>query len=120
MTSPAATSRTLLIDSRTPAGQHCARSRGEALERLTAGEYDTILLHTATAGRDEYDFVAYLAATWPLFLQHVTIRTVTPGADSYEWNHQNACFDRLRSPSRRAREVSPRSHSSPPLAAFLR
>lgn len=120
MTFPAATSRTLLIDSRAPAGEDCARSRREALERLTARDYDTIVLHTATAGRDQYDFVAYLAATWPTFLRHVTIRTITPGGDSYEWNHQKACFDKLRPPSRRSRGVSPRSHSSPPLAASLR
>jgi len=120
MTSPAAASRTLFIDSRAPARQDCARSRGEALERLAAGEYDTIVLHTATAGLDEYDLVAYLAATWPLFLRQVTIRTVTPGADAWQWNHQKACFERLWSPSRRSRGISPPSHSSPPLEAFLR
>ena len=120
MTSPAETSRTLLLDSRAPAGEDCARSRSEALERLTAGEYGTIVLHTATAGRDEYDFVAYLAATWPTFLRHLSIRTITPGADSYEWNHQQACFDRLRPPARRSRAIAPRAQSSRPQIAFLR
>ncbi|HEX8173263.1 MAG TPA: hypothetical protein VF824_22200 [Thermoanaerobaculia bacterium] len=109
-----------MIDSRAPAGEGSVRSRREALERLSAGEYDTIVLHTASAGRDEYDFVAYLAATWPTFLRCVKIRTITPGADSYEWNPQNARFEPLRAPSRRSRGLSAPSHASPPAAAFLR
>ena len=114
MPSPATSSRTLIVDSRGPSGAHRARSRREALQCMNANEYDSILLHTETPGRDEYGLISYLAATWPSFLQHLTIRTVTRGARSYQWNHDAACFDLLATPPGRRREFS--RHSQPSVA----
>jgi hypothetical protein len=96
----------LVIDGRAPAGEDCARSRREALERIIENEYDTIVLHTAIAGHDEYDLVVYLADIWPVFFQQITIRTVTPGASSYEWNHEKACFEAWSPPPRKSRGLS--------------
>src|SRR5688572_26123574 len=120
MTSPALPSRTLTIDSRGPAGHDRARSRREALQLMTATEYDTIVLHTETAGRDEYDLITYLAGTWPSFLQHITIRTITPGHLSYQWNYATASFHVLPPPPRRLREVPHRSERPSALAVASR
>jgi hypothetical protein len=84
--------RSLIVDSRGPSGRDRVRSRGEALQRLTADEYDTIELHTAKPGRDDYELVAYLAGTWPAFLQRVTVRTITRGRTSAEWSHETGRF----------------------------
>ena len=85
-------SRLLIVDSRGNSGRDRARSRSEALQQLTAREYDTIELRTSLPGRDEYDLVAYLAATWPDVLQKLTLRTVTPGRASAQWDHAAARF----------------------------
>jgi len=120
MTSPAAPSRTLIIDSRGPAGPDRARSRSEALQLMTATEYDTIVLHTVTGGRDDYDLVVYLAGTWPSFLRHINIRTITPGYPSYQWNHDTASFHVLPAPRQRLREFPHRSQPTSALAAASR
>jgi hypothetical protein len=95
------------------AGPDRVRSRGEALQRLTADEYDTIELYTKEAGRDEYDLVAYLAGTWPAFLERLTVRTITRGRVSAEWDHQSARF--VLAPPRIARR--PRLRQPPHLLA---
>ncbi|HET7434623.1 MAG TPA: hypothetical protein VFN10_07930 [Thermoanaerobaculia bacterium] len=84
--------RLLIVDSRGRAGRDRARSRGEALQQLAENEYDAIELHTTAPGRDDYGLVAYLAATWPQFLQQVTLRTITRGRASAEWHHESARF----------------------------
>jgi len=98
MPSPATSSRTLIVDSRSPSGADRARSRCEALERITANEYDSIVLHTEMPGCDEYDLISYLAATWPVFFQRLTIHTMTTGRSSYQWNHETASLEALPSP----------------------
>ncbi|HEX8407999.1 MAG TPA: hypothetical protein VF883_03985 [Thermoanaerobaculia bacterium] len=118
MTSCSTSSRTLVIDSRGPAGQDRARSRSEALQLLTAAEYDSLVLQTEIAGRDEYDLIAYLTATWPSFLQTITIRTVTPGRPSYQWNHGTAAFHVLpRSPRLRERAHRSQRAAAPTVAS---
>jgi CheY-like chemotaxis protein len=101
MSSPVTSSSTLIVDSRGPSGAHRARSRGEALERITANVYDSIVLHTEMAGRDEYDLISYLAATWPVFLRQLAIHTMTASGSSCQWNHETASLDALPSPQRR-------------------
>jgi hypothetical protein len=73
-------------------GRDRACSRSEALQQITANEYDTILLYTNAPGRDDYGLVTYLAATWPAFLQHLSVRTITPGRASAEWSHHAGRF----------------------------
>ena len=85
-------SRSLVVDSRGVSGPDRASSRSEALRQITLNEYDAIDLYTRTPGRDEYELVAYLAATWPDFLQRLTIRTITPGRPAFVWNHDAARF----------------------------
>jgi hypothetical protein len=98
--------RSLIVDSRGVSGRDRARSRSEALHQLTLNEYDTIELYTRTPGRDDYDLITYLAATWPTFLQRVTVRTITAGRPSSLWNQEAARFvlatpAAIRPPSRR-------------------
>ena len=112
--------RSLIVDSRGAAGPDRARSRAEALQQMTANEYDAIELHTAAPGVDEYGLMTYLAATWPTFLQHVAVRTVTGGRTSAEWNHATSSFVALPAPvGRRGRREYDRPHV-PAVAAELR
>jgi hypothetical protein len=97
-------------------GRDRASSRSEALLQITMNEYDAIDLYTRTPGRDEYELVAYLAATWPSFLQRLTIRTLTPGRMSYLWSHQEARFVPAPAPPRPA----PRPALRPPAATTHR
>jgi hypothetical protein len=76
------------------------------LHQLTLDEYDSIDLYTRTPGRDDYDLITYLAATWPSVLQRVTVRTITPGRPSSVWSQEAARFviaapTAIRPPSRR-------------------
>lgn len=112
--------RTLILDRRCAGGKHRARSRGEALDLITANEYDTIILHTLTPGCDEYELIDYLAGAWPSFLRSVTIRTVTAGSLEYQWNHDAARFDPLPSRPRRPRGASDRSQPAQRLPAEAR
>jgi hypothetical protein len=101
--------RTLVIDGRASAAKDRVPSRREALRSLAANEYDTIVLHTEIPGRDDYDLVSYLAATWPTLLHQLTIRTMTPGHRSYQWNPAKACFEAVPGSPRRTRDFSRRS-----------
>jgi hypothetical protein len=91
----------LVIDRRGVSGPHRARSRSEALHLITSNEYDRIELHTKVAGRDDYGVVEYLAATWPAFLQRVSICTVRDGRVTAEWDHASSKF--VLSPGPRVR-----------------
>jgi hypothetical protein len=97
--------RSLIVDSRGPSERDRVRSRSEALQRLTAARYDTIELHTTTPGRDDYELVAYLSGIWPAYLQHVTVRTITQGRTSAEWNHATGRFVLAPPRPRRSRSV---------------
>jgi hypothetical protein len=84
--------RMLIVDSRGPSGRHRARSRQEALERITENEYDAIELRTARPGCDPYGLVSYLSGIWPAFFQRLVIRTKTNGGASAEWSHELGAF----------------------------
>ena len=105
--------RSLVVDSRGVSGLHRVRSRSEALQQLTVEEYDTIELYTSRPGIDEYGLVAYLAGTWPTFLQRLTIRTTTPGRPASQWNHEQARFIVAVPPDRRRQRRRKRSQSAP-------
>lgn len=100
------TKRLLILDSRGSSGPDRARSRGEALEQMAINEYDAIELRTSVPGRDEYGLIPYLAATWPAYLQQLTLRTVTPGSPAAEWSHEQSRFILARRPPRAARRRS--------------
>jgi hypothetical protein len=54
-----------------------ARTLEEALTLIITGEYDTVVLHTRTPGRDDYGLIDYLAGTWPDFLRTLTVLCVS-------------------------------------------
>ena len=86
--------RTLHVERNALPSRDCARSLEEALSRLIAADYDTIVLHTRTPGCDDYQLVAYLAGTWPQFLQTLTIRSVCRGT-THLWNLATGRFERV-------------------------
>ena len=86
--------RTLHVERDALPSRDCARSLEEALSRLIAADYDTIVLHTRTPGCDDYQLVAYLAGTWPQFLQTLTIRSVCRGT-THVWNLATGGFERV-------------------------
>jgi hypothetical protein len=85
--------RTLHVDRDALPSRDRARSLEEALSRLVADEYGTVVLHTRTPGRDDYDLVSYLAGTWPHFLRSITLRSVC-GATAHVWNLAAGRFER--------------------------
>lgn len=85
--------RTLHLDRDALPSRDRASTLEEALSRLVADDYDTIILHTRTPGRDDYDLVSYLIGTWPQFLSSIKLRTVC-GASSHLWNVSHCRFER--------------------------
>jgi hypothetical protein len=96
--------RSLIVDRTGVSGPDRARSRSEALRLLTDNEYDLIELRTKRPGVDEYGLVEYLSGTWPLVLQHITVRTATPRRPSAEWNREAGKFVVIATPPARRRQ----------------
>jgi hypothetical protein len=107
------TSRTLHVDrAAQPRGN--AASLHDVLARLLTDEIDVIVLHRYGTEWDEYGVISYLAATWPLYLSEIQVRSISADGDCAIWNAAAGTFHREPAPTRPHREGKRRAITDGP------